>query len=252
MFCHSFGDDGGMKRGAMVLINGLVGKPELNGRCGLVLGDLTSNGRVPLGIAPLEPDELLELVAVKPQNAMLAPHPPQVMATAWNNLGFAYKRSNKYVEAGAAYELSLEFSPVEQSGQLINNMVKLCMTMMREQVGDAERLNARMTHLLHVLFEPVTSLPELRGLDCTLGVDFVPGYPQRMLTCGVTSSIDGVPARTTFHRVWCFDPSLGVVEIKPETGERLPMSATAQAALRAHPGKAVRESQLSFNSELVK
>jgi hypothetical protein len=52
-----------------------------------VLSDLRlENGRIPLGIAPIQPDDPLELIAVQPQNVVLAPHVPERMGTAWNNL----------------------------------------------------------------------------------------------------------------------------------------------------------------------
>ena len=41
-----------------------------------------------------------------------------------------------------------------------------------------------------------------------------------------------------------------IVEVHPASGERLQMSATAIEALRRQPGKLIRESDLSFNSEL--
>ena len=50
----------------------------------------------------------------------------------------------------------------------------------------------------------VGSLPENRGLDCNLGIDFVPGHPQRMLTAGVVNSVDAKPARTTYARQWIY------------------------------------------------
>ncbi len=75
------------KRGDMVIVDGLLSRLELNGWCALVLSDLRlENGRIPLGIAPIQPDDPLELIAVQPQNVVLAPHVPERMGTAWNNL----------------------------------------------------------------------------------------------------------------------------------------------------------------------
>jgi hypothetical protein len=41
-----------------------------------------------------------------------------------------------------------------------------------------------------------------------------------------------------------------VVEVHPESGTRLQMSATAIEAMRQTRGKAIRESELAFSSEL--
>ena len=114
-------------RGDMVIIEGLQSRADLNGMCALVLSDLlTEAGRIKLGMAPLQPNDPLELIAVKPQNAIPAPHAPERMGTAWNNLAYAYKRAGRYVEAGAAYETALEFIAGQEAPNIINNLVKLC------------------------------------------------------------------------------------------------------------------------------
>ena len=239
------------KRGDMVIVNGLQSRPELNSLCALVLSDVRlENGRIPLGMAPLQPDDPLQLIAVNPQNIALAPHVPERMGTAWNNLAFAYKRAGKYVEAGAAYEVALEFMAGQQAPMVIQNLVKLCMTMLREgTAADPEKVNERIGSLLAHMFQPITSLPEFRGLDCNYGVDFVPGYTSRMMVCGITNSVDAQPARTTYARLFVLDGD-AVVEVHPESGTRLQMSAIAIEAMRQPRGKAIRESALAFSGEL--
>ena len=84
------------------------------------------------------------------------------------------------------------------------------------------------------LFSPITSLPEHRGLDCSMGCDFVPGYTRRMLHCGITHSVDRQPACTTFARLWVYDDSEQVnalVEVHPETGKSIPMGEAAREAV---------------------
>jgi hypothetical protein len=239
------------KRGDMVIVDGLLSRLELNGRCALVLSDLRlENGRIPLGIAPIQPDDPLELIAVQPQNVVLAPHVPERMGTAWNNLAYAYKRAGKYIEAGAAYEVALEFMAGQQAPTVIHNLVKLCMTMLREgHTDNPDKINARIESLLGHLFQPITSLPEFRGRDCNYGIDFVPGYPSRMIMCGIHNPSDVSPLSTTYSRLFVFD-SENVVEVHPEAGTRLQMSAVAIESMKQPRGKAIRESSLSFSGEL--
>lgn len=99
-------------RGVMVILHGLVSKPELNGRHGLVLGPLAS-GRAPVAIAPVQDTEHLIQISVKPANCALPPEPPDRLATAWNNLALAYKRAgaSAYDQAAAAYETALKLQP---------------------------------------------------------------------------------------------------------------------------------------------
>ena len=240
------------KRGDMVIVDGLLSRLELNGRCALVLSDLRlENGRIPLGIAPIQPDDPLELIAVKPQNVVLAPHVPERMGTAWNNLAYAYKRAGKYIEAGAAYEVALEFMAGQQAPTVIANLVKLCMTMLQEgHTDNPDKMNARIGSLLSHLFHPITSLPEFHGRDCNCGIDFVPGYPSRMIMCGIhTNPLDVPPLSTTYSRLFVFDGEK-VVEVHPEAGTRLQMSAVAIESLKQPRGKAIRESALAFSGEL--
>jgi len=236
-------DDNIFIPGSMVQVSGLISKPELNGRHALVVDELSSNGRIPVVIAPLMPDEALVSILVKPQNIELAPQPPEVMATAWNNVAFAYKRANRLAEAGQAYEYALVLALPEDRPLTISNLVKLCAAAQRSGQGDPEAINRRMSQLMQQLFEPMTSLPELRGLDCTYGIDFVPGYEQRMLLVGIVHSVDAQPARSKYARLWVFaggDSGRGrIVEVSPATGEELKMSAEALEALR-NPGRAVR------------
>lgn len=245
-------DQTSLVRGMMVVVDGLKSRGDLNGKCALVLSHLpTETGRIPLGMAPLLPDDPLELIAVKRENAVFAPHDYERLSTAWNNLAFAYKRSGKYVEAGAAYETALDFLGGERAPCVINNLIKLCMTMLRENACEPRKMNERIGGLLSFMFEPITSLPEFRGLDCNVGIDFAPGYPARVPLCGIVNSVDAQPARTSFSRLFVLDEDTStIVEVKPEDGKRLEMSAFALAALRQPRGKALRESELSFSGSL--
>lgn len=223
-------------RGAMVIIYGLVGKPELNHRHGLVVGPLTDSGRVPVAIAPVQPTELLISVAVRPENLAIPPEAPESIARAWNNLAFAYKRANRYNEAGEAYELALSLNPGEPS--TLANFSKLCLTMIREKCGDVDALRRKANHLITELFKPVTTLPELAGFESVCGIDFVPGYEERRLHCGIVAQDQ--PGATSYVRQWVFDEE-ALVEINPLTGagidldcrSRLPMSSEAREALRS-------------------
>ena len=230
MFGASVVED--LSRGCMVRIQGLVSKPELNGAWALVLGPQTEAGRWPTAVAPVLPTEPLTRLAVKPANLVPAPQSGEALGRAWNNLAYAFKRTQLYWEAGKAYETSLAYAPPEAQAPTLSNMVKLCMELAR--VGEATRdeTQQRMTTILNHLFAPITSLSELRGLDCSYGCDFVPGYDHRMLYCGITHSVEGVPARTGFARMWVFDDDIGaLVELEPETGRTIPMSDTARRAI---------------------
>jgi hypothetical protein len=164
--------------------------------------------------------------------------------------GIAYKRAGKYIEAGAAYEVALEFMAGQQAPTVIHNLVKLCMTMLREgHTDNPDKINARIESLLGHLFQPITSLPEFRGRDCNYGIDFVPGYPSRMIMCGIHNPSDVSPLSTTYSRLFVFD-SENVVEVHPEAGTRLQMSAVAIESMKQPRGKAIRESSLSFSGEL--
>ena len=179
--------------------------------------------------------EQLIQISVKPANCALPPEPPDRLATAWNNLALAYKRAGAYDQAGAAYETALEQHPGKPAA--IANYIKLCLQMAGEGHGDPQALREKASGLLSELFSPVTSLPENRGLDCNLGIDFVPGHPQRMLTAGVVNSVDAQPARTTYARQWIYDPQQEVLqEINPSDGQPLTMSAEAREAISRGAG----------------
>ena len=226
-------------RGAMVIVYRLVSKPELNGRHGLVVGPLTQSGRVPVAIAPLQPTELLIDVAVKPENLAIPPEPPESLGTAWNNLAYAYKRAEKYNDAGEAYDMALTFKPGDPT--TLANFFKLCMLMIREKRGDVDTLRKKCSELITELFKPVTTLPELRGFECVCGVDFVPGFEGRQLHCGVAAQDQ--PNATHYVRQWIFFDGR-LIEINPLSGaaidldgrSRLPMSSEAQEALRGGVG----------------
>ena len=225
-----------LARGCMVRIQGLVAKPELNGSWALVLAPQTDSGRWPLAIAPQLPTETLTQLAVEPENLLPTPQTRDAMARAWNNLALAYKRSRCYTEAGQAYETSLAYALPPQQMRTLSNMIRLCTEMAGTGEATREETEVRMRHLMGRLFESATSLPELKGLDCTYGVDFVPGYASRVLYCGIVNSINGQPARTSFARLWIYDPAAGyeyatLVEVQPETGQSIPMSETAQRAI---------------------
>ena len=220
-------------RGVMVILHGILSKPELNGRHCLVVGPLTATGRAPVAVAPVLPTEPVISLAVKPENCALPPEPPERLGTAWNNLALAYKRAGRYEEAGAAYETGLELAPGKAS--VLANYTKLCLVSAREQRGDPQALQQRAGELLQELFRPVTSLPEHRGLDSAIGIDFVPGREQRMLHCGIVNSVDAQPARTKYARQFIYDPELeALVEIDPDSG--VPISAEAQEAVRGLRG----------------
>lgn len=234
------------KRGDMVCVDGLVSRPDLNGRFALVLGATTTNGRVPIGIAPLQSDEVLNVMACKPENVKMTPHQPERVGTAWNNLAYAYKRAGKCTEAGAAYEVALDFMPAEHAPSLIDNMMKLCMAQLRESTADPDRVNARMGHLMKQLFEPITSLPEMHGLAFNYGIDFVPGYSGRMVMLGVSPP----EQQQQYSRMFVLDDG-AIKEVHPNTGEGLPMSPLAMAALRSkREGVPMRESELAFGNDL--
>jgi len=233
-------------RGVMVILHGLVSKPELNGRHGLVLGPLAS-GRAPVAIAPVQDTEHLIQISVKPANCALPPEPPDRLATAWNNLALAYKRAgaSAYDQAAAAYETALKLQPGKPN--FMANYIKLCLVMAGERRGDpevAQALQEKAGKYLSKLFRPVTTLPENRGLDCNLGIDFVPGYSQRMLTAGVVNSVDAQPARTTYARQWVYDPQREALqEINPGDGKPLTMSAEAREAISRGHGTHVQRNE---------
>ena len=186
----------GLERGTMVLIQGLKSKPELNGKIAVITGP-ADNGRVPCTVAPVLPTDVLARIAAKPVNLEIKPHPPDIMATAWNNVALALKRSNALVEANGAFMTANEFAPPGSSIQLnsLANWIKLCTAMGQAGVADAGALQDKISSLMGQLFAQVTSRPELHGLDCVYGLDFVPGYSQRQLFCGISNSVDAQPVR---------------------------------------------------------
>ena len=221
-----------LTRGCMVRINGLVSKPELNGQWALVLGDLLESGRFPVVIAPLHATEQLKQLSVKPANVVPSPQDCAALHSAWNNVAFAYKRSKLYVEAGSAYQTSLAFASPDASYATLSNMIKLSAVMAREGFATREETEVRMRELMEHLFEPITSLPELRGLDCTFGCDFVPGYAHRMVYVGIMNSVNLQPATSAFARQVVYDDNVGRhVEVHPETGQQLPLSEAAREAI---------------------
>lgn len=127
------------------------------------------------------------------------------------------------------------------------NYINLCLVMAGERRGDPEvahALQEKAGKYLSKLFRPVTTLPENRGLDCNLGIDFVPGYSQRMLTAGVVSSVDAQPARTTYARQWVYDPQREALqEINPGDGKPLTMSAEAREAISRGHGTHVQRNE---------
>ena len=114
-----------------------------------------------------------------------------------------------------------------------------------ERRGDpevAQALQEKAGKYLSKLFRPVTTLPENRGLDCNLGIDFVPGYSQRMLTAGVVNSVDAQPARTTYE-VCMHGSGSSVQDINPGDGKPLTMSAEAREAISRGHGTHVQRNE---------
>jgi len=224
----------GLERGAMVRVQRLQSKPELNGKIAVVT-DGGQSGRVPCTIAPVLPTEELARISVKPENLEIMPHPPDIMATAWNNVALALKRSGALVEANGAFMTAHKFAPPGSPIQLntLGNWIKLCTAMRQAGVADGGALEGKVSSLMQQLFEQVTSWPELRGLDCVYAIDFVPGYTQRELMCGIANSVDAQPARSKWARLFVFEQaSSRVVEVHPESGAYLPMSDAAQQAMK--------------------
>ena len=222
-----------LKRGDMVILRGIPSRPELEGRHALVMADALTEGEcVSMAKAPHEPDERLLLLDIEPQHATLASPTADQLGSAWNNLAYAAKGECEYAIAGAAYETALEFIPSDKSYAVICNFVKLSMIMLTEKVDDEDIINARVRRLLQFLFQPITSLPEFRGLDSVCGIDYVAGYPERMIHCGIANSVSAVPERTIFTRQFVCEPNVGIVEVHHETGQRLVMSAAAREAMR--------------------
>ena len=225
-----------LERGAMVIIQGLKAKAELNGKVALILGPrIEESGRIPCCLAPvLVTDDLMQLAA-RPENLRIAPHPPQVMSHAWNNASQAYKRAGKLLEADDAAALAHEFAPDNKPA--LANWIKLVLTMRRDGVGDdMDELQDRIGRMMGKLFAPVSSLPEFRGLDCCFGYDHVPGYTERQLMMGISNSVDSQPARSQWARQWIFDQSSHqLVEVQQGAGDSKPMSETAKAAMQSGP-----------------
>ena len=228
-----------LERGAMVRFQWLQSKPELNGKIALVTGGLGENGRAQCCVlprhAPNMPAEELIRLAAKPNNLEIMPHPPDVMATAWNNLALAFKRAGNLVEANGAFMTAYDFSPPSSPGQLItlSNWIKLCVAMTQKGVADAAALQDKMSGLLEQLFSSVTSQLEFRGLDCVHAIDFVPGYSERQLMCGIPNSLDAPNFVSKWKRLFVFDqPSSRILEVHPESGKKLTMSGAAQQAMR--------------------
>ena len=186
----------GLERGTMVLIQGLKSKPELNGKIAVITGP-ADNGRVPCTVAPVLPTDVLARIAAKPVNLEIKPHPPDIMATAWNNVALALKRADALVEANGAFMTAHKYAPDGSPIQLntLGNWIKLCTAMRSAGVADESALESKVSSLMGELFKRVTTRPELRGLDCVYGIDFVPGYSQRQLMCGIANSVDAQPAR---------------------------------------------------------
>ena len=187
----------GFERGAMVRIQGLKSKPELNGKIAVVTGPPAETGRIPCTIAPVLPTEELARISAKEDNLELLPHPPDIMATAWNNVALALKRADALVEANGAFMTAHKYAPDGSPIQLntLGNWIKLCTAMRSAGVADESALESKVSSLMGELFKRVTTRPELRGLDCVYGIDFVPGYSQRQLMCGIANSVDAQPAR---------------------------------------------------------
>ena len=194
---------------------------------------------MPVAVAPMQPNEPLRQLFVRPEDCTPCNAPPYVLANIWNTLALVYKADticgNKYVEAAAAYDTALEMNP--GMPRVLNNYIKLCMVW-ADEGGDGQALMNKFSAMLHELFLPISSRPEFNGLDASMGYDVVPGYEQRMVHFGVVASVDGAPARARFSRLWVFDPDRDdLVEIEPASG--IPMSAEAQEAVQRGPGTLV-------------
>ena len=187
----------GFDRGAMVRVQGLQSKPELNGKIAVVTGPPAENGRITCLIAPVLPTEELARISAKEDNLVLLPHHPDIMATAWNNVALALKRADALVEANGAFMTAHKYAPDGSPIQLntLGNWIKLCTAMRSAGVADESALESKVSSLMGELFKRVTTRPELRGLDCVYGLDFVPGYSQRQLFCGISNSVDAQPVR---------------------------------------------------------
>ena len=194
---------------------------------------------MPVAVAPMQPNEPLRQLFVRPEDCTPCNAPPYVLANIWNTLALVYKAStieNRYAEAAAAYDTALEINPGMPA--ILANYIKLCGEWGNDG-GDGQALRKRFTAMLHELFLPISSRPEFRGLDAMAGYDVVPGYGQRMLFFGVVASVDGAPARTRFTRLWVYDPDRDdLVEIDAASGI-IPMSAEAQEAVQRGPGNLV-------------
>ena len=213
---------------------------HLDGCHCLVLGGPRTTDRgdgfVPVAVAPSSLALPLMQFYVAPGEYTLCDGPPEALASVWMNLGLVYKSStikNRYAEAAGAYEEALKFVPGMPA--VLDNYIKLCMVWAAEG-GDGQKLMDIARALMQDLFQPISSRPEFRGLDASVGYDVVPGYDQRMPYFGVVASVDGQPARARFSRLWVFDDDL--VEIDPASGI-IPMSAEAQEAVQRGPGNLV-------------
>lgn len=222
----------GFERGAMVRIHGLKSKPELNDKIAVITGEPAENGRIPCTIAPVVSTEEVVRISAKDDNLELVPHPPDIMATAWNNVALALKRSDALVEANGAFVTAHNYAPSGSPIQLniLGNWIKLCAAMKTAGLAaDESALESKVSSLMGQLFERVTSRPELRGVDCVLAADFVPGYRQRQLMCGIPNTVDAQPdARNKWARLFIFDQDLGkLIEVNPRTGADLSKSGAA-------------------------
>ena len=227
-------------RGTVVQIRG---HPEygLGDHACCVLGgpQTTSRGDgfvLPVAVAPMQPTEPLRQLFVRPEDCTPCNAPPYVLANIWNTLALVYKAStieNRYAEAAAAYDTALEINPGMPA--ILANYIKLCGEWANDG-GDGQAPMNKFSAMLQDIFLPISSRPEFRGLDASVGYDFVPRYDQRMPYFGVVASVDGQPARARFSRLWVFDDDL--VEIDPASGI-IPMSAEAQEAVQRGPGNLV-------------
>ena len=153
----------------MVVVQGLMSRPELNGRHAFVVGSPTDSGMVSVCLAPLMPTEPLIAICVEPENISVAPQTPHAMAAGWNNLAFAYKRAGRNEEAAGAYETALELGPPGEAARQLVNLIKLCMAMIIEDRAAprptdrppdyAAKLNEKMQTNMARLFEPVRTNP---------------------------------------------------------------------------------------------
>ena len=219
-----------LARGTVVQIQG---HPEygLGDHACCVLGGPQTDGFVPVAVAPI-----LRQLFVRPEDCTPCNAPPYVLANIWNTLALVYKAStieNHYAEAAAAYDTALEINPGMPA--VLANYIKLCGEWANDG-GDGQAPMNKFSAMLQDIFLPISSRPEFRGLDASVGYDFVPGYDQRMPYFGVVASVDGQPARARFSRLWVFDDEL--VEIDPASGI-IPMSAEAQEAVQRGPGNLV-------------